>query len=160
MTFHLNVVFNSSLYFSSKQNKGKKNLHVHCSTYWSEFPWQKFFPGSILDVKHGCHRQKMVREKNSSRRWEKSQGISPQVGEDLSHWKKSRKSEILRLCEGLICAIGNSAGQRNFTFVRKKSGKSQGISETSGCRNHVKVPLVNLVALYGIRLLYLVVTWE
>ena len=26
-----------------------------------------FFPGSILDVKHGCHRQKMVREKNSSK---------------------------------------------------------------------------------------------
>ena len=33
---------------------------------------------------------------------------------------------------GLICEIVNSVGQGNFTFVRKKSGKIQGISETSG----------------------------
>ena len=30
----------------------------------------------------------------------------------------------------------NSTGQGNFKFVRKKSGKSQGISKTSGCGNH------------------------
>ena len=33
---------------------------------------------------------------------------------------------------GLICEIVNSVGQGNFTFARKKSGKIQGISETSG----------------------------
>lgn len=37
---------------------------------------------------------------------------------------------------GLICEIVNSVGQGNFTVVRKKAGKSQGISETSGCGNH------------------------
>ena len=30
----------------------------------------------------------------------------------------------------------NSTGQENFKFVRKKSGKSQGISKTPGCGNH------------------------
>ena len=30
----------------------------------------------------------------------------------------------------------NSTGQENFKFVRKKSGKSQGISKTSGCGIH------------------------
>ena len=35
-------------------------------------------------------------------------------------------------------AIVNSVDQGNFTFIfSKKSGKSQGISETSGCGNHV-----------------------
>ena len=29
--------------------------------------------------------------------------------------------------------------QGNFTLVKKKSGKNQGISETSGCGNHVNV---------------------
>ena len=33
---------------------------------------------------------------------------------------------------GLICEIVNSVGQGNFTFVKKKSGRSQGTSETSG----------------------------
>ena len=37
---------------------------------------------------------------------------------------------------GLICEIVNSVGQGNFTVVRKKAGKSPGISETSGCGNH------------------------
>ena len=37
----------------------------------------------------------------------------------------------------MMCEIVNSFGQRNFTFVRKKSRKSQGILETSGCGNHV-----------------------
>jgi len=32
-----------------------------------------------------------------------------------------------------------SIGQGNFTFVRKKSVKSQGISETFGCGNHVNI---------------------
>ena len=30
----------------------------------------------------------------------------------------------------------NSTGQGNFKFVRKKSGKRQGISKTSSCGNH------------------------
>ena len=34
------------------------------------------------------------------------------------------------------CEIVNSVGHGNFTFVRKKSGKSEGILETSGCDNH------------------------
>ena len=33
---------------------------------------------------------------------------------------------------GLIFEIVNLVSQGNFTFVRKKSGKIQGISETSG----------------------------
>ena len=37
---------------------------------------------------------------------------------------------------GLMCEVVNSVGQGNFTFVRKKSGTRQGISETSGCGNH------------------------
>ena len=37
----------------------------------------------------------------------------------------------------MMCEIVNSFGQRNFTFVRKKSRKSQGILEPSGCGNHV-----------------------
>ena len=37
--------------------------------------------------------------------------------------------EGIRTCEGV--------GQGSFTFVRKLSGKSQGISETSGCGNHI-----------------------
>ena len=35
-----------------------------------------------------------------------------------------------RPLSGLICEIVNSVGQGNFTFVREKSGKSQGISNT------------------------------
>ena len=146
----------------------------------------------------------------------KRQGISLRVGENLSLWKKSGKSDILRLrissniyntlvhftdvnhvvsvevlfikiwrqadvgfsrksilyaryaeklsihvhcmwlavrinkcvermllgsrglspLSGLICEIVNSAGQGNFTFVKKKSGRSQGTSETSGWGNH------------------------
>ena len=34
------------------------------------------------------------------------------------------------------CEIVNLVGHGNFTFVRKKSGKSEGILETSGCDNH------------------------
>ena len=37
---------------------------------------------------------------------------------------------------GLICEIVSSVGQGNVTFVRKKSGRSQGFLETSGCANH------------------------
>ena len=52
-----------------------------------------------------------------------------------------------RPLSGLICEIVNSVGQGNFTFVREKlvreilhlSGKSQGISNTYGCGNHVAV---------------------
>ena len=33
-------------------------------------------------------------------------------------------------------------GQENFTFARKQSGKSLGISETSGCGNHVPAYIV------------------
>ena len=40
--------------------------------------------------------------------------------------------------EDAVRTIVNSVGQGNFTFVSKKSGKSQGISETSGYGNHVK----------------------
>ena len=36
----------------------------------------------------------------------------------------------------LMCEIVNSVGQGNFTFVRKKSEESQGISEISGCGYH------------------------
>ena len=39
-----------------------------------------------------------------------------------------------RPLSGLICEIVNSVGQGNFTFVREKS---QGISNTYGCDNHV-----------------------
>ena len=42
-----------------------------------------------------------------------------------------------RPLSGLICEIVNSVGQGNFTCVREKSGKSQGISKTYGCGNHV-----------------------
>ena len=41
-----------------------------------------------------------------------------------------------RPLSGLICEIVNSVGQGNFAFVREKSGKSQGISNTYGCGNH------------------------
>ena len=44
-----------------------------------------------------------------------------------------------RPLSGLICEIVNSVGQGNFTFVREKSGKSQGISNTYGCGNHEEV---------------------
>ena len=37
---------------------------------------------------------------------------------------------------GIICKTFNSVGQENFTLVRKKSGKSQEISEITGCGNH------------------------
>ena len=40
--------------------------------------------------------------------------------------------EAVNSLSGLICEIVNSVGQGNFTFVRTKSGKIQGISETSG----------------------------
>ena len=43
-----------------------------------------------------------------------------------------------RPLSGLICEIVNSVGQGNFTFVREKSGKSQGISNTYGCGNHAR----------------------
>ena len=43
-----------------------------------------------------------------------------------------------RPLSGLICEIVNSVGQGNFTFVREKSGKSQGISNTYGCGNHAE----------------------
>ena len=36
----------------------------------------------------------------------------------------------------LICEIVNSVGQGNFTFVRKKSEESLGISAISGCGYH------------------------
>ena len=39
----------------------------------------------------------------------------------------------------MMCETVNSVGQRNFTFVRKKSGESQGILKTSDCGNHVSV---------------------
>ena len=42
-----------------------------------------------------------------------------------------------RPLSGIICEIVNLVGQGNFTFVREKSGKSQGISNTYGCGNHV-----------------------
>ena len=42
-----------------------------------------------------------------------------------------------RPLSGLICEIVNSVGQGNFTFVREKSWKSQGILNTYGCDNHV-----------------------
>ena len=45
---------------------------------------------------------------------------------------EGRLEAIIRICE-----IVNSVGQGNFTFVREKSGKSQGISNTYGCGNHV-----------------------
>ena len=45
-----------------------------------------------------------------------------------------------RPLSGLICEIVNSVGQGNFTFVREKSGKSQGISNTYGCGNHAMTP--------------------
>ena len=41
-----------------------------------------------------------------------------------------------RPLSGLICEIVNSVGQGNFTFVREKSGISQGISNSYGCGNH------------------------
>ena len=44
-----------------------------------------------------------------------------------------------RPLSGLICEIVNSVGQGNFTFVREKSGKSQGISNTYGCGNHENI---------------------
>ena len=44
---------------------------------------------------------------------------------------EGRLEAIIRICE-----IVNSVGQGNFTFVREKSGKSQGISNTYGCGNH------------------------
>ena len=37
---------------------------------------------------------------------------------------------------GLVCKTFNSVGQENFTLVRKKSEKSQEISEITGCGNH------------------------
>jgi len=37
---------------------------------------------------------------------------------------------------GLIFEIVNSVSQGNFSFVRKKQGSTQGISETSGCSNY------------------------
>ena len=42
----------------------------------------------------------------------------------------------LSASSSLMCEIFNSLGQGNFTFVRRKSEESQGISETSGCGNH------------------------
>ena len=44
--------------------------------------------------------------------------------------------EGLSASSSLMCEIFNSLGQGNFTFVRRKSEESQGISETSGCGNH------------------------
>ena len=144
---------------------------------------------------HGCHRSGNSQGKKNSSRSGKSQGISLWVRENLHLWKKSGKSEILRVliyllpsqwyfcmvknasCQsilfpcyvkelsvhvhcvclaesinkwvermavrggwrplsGLICEIVHSVGQGNFTFVREKSGKSQGISNTYGCGNH------------------------
>ena len=43
-----------------------------------------------------------------------------------------------RPLSGLICEIVNSVGQGNFTFVREKSGKSQGkVREKSGNFKHL-----------------------
>lgn len=53
-----------------------------------------------------------------------------------------------RPLSGLICEIVNSVGQGNFTFVREKSGKSQGISNTYGCGNHVKFCLKDYSQFY------------
>ena len=50
---------------------------------------------------------------------------------------------VIQLVREILHLSGNSQG---------KVSTSQGISETSGCGNHVKVPLVNFVALYRIRL--------
>ena len=50
-----------------------------------------------------------------------------------------------RPLSGLICEIVNSVGQGNFTFVREKSGKSQGNSNTYGCGNHDLVSLTELI---------------
>ena len=47
---------------------------------------------------------------------------------------------------GLICETVNSVGQGNFLFVRKKSEKSQEISEISGFGNHGDVYYVLIQA--------------
>ena len=53
----------------------------------------------------------------------------------IDGWVMAERVALSPLSE-LICEIVNSVGQGNFTVVRKKAGKSQGISETSGCGNH------------------------
>ena len=50
-----------------------------------------------------------------------------------------------RPLSGLISEIVNSVGQGNFTFVREKSEKSQGISNTYGCGNHADVSKSNMI---------------
>ena len=84
MTFHLNFIFNFTLYFSSKQNKGnlksKSTYSVHCSTDQNSLDRNfYFFPGSILNVKHGCHRAGNSQRKKISSRSGESQRISLQV---------------------------------------------------------------------------------
>ena len=54
-----------------------------------------------------------------------------------------------RPLSGLICEIVNSVGQGNFLHL---SGKSQGISNTYGCGNHVIGPFIKC-------LYYLIYTW-
>ena len=57
-----------------------------------------------------------------------------------------------RPLSGLIFEIVNSVGQGNFTFVREKSGKSQGISNTYGCGNHFTDPrFVSLIFIAATR---------
>ena len=59
------------------------------------------------------------------------------LAESVSEWvKRDGVSWGLSPLSGLICQIVNSVGQCSFTFVRIKSGKGHGISETSSYGNH------------------------
>ena len=70
----------------------KENQHVDCSTDQNSLD-RNFFQEASLMSNMVATGQEMVREKNSSRSGE-SQGISLQVRENFSLWKKSRNSEV------------------------------------------------------------------
>ena len=89
-------------------------------------------PSNMLIVEcslfqHGCHRSGNSQGKKNSSRSGKSQGISLWVRENLHLWKKSGKSEILRVLIYLLpsqwcfCMVKNASCQRqaDVRFPRK-----------------------------------------
>ena len=53
------------------------------------------------------------------------------------------KESIVSITRSSFFKFVYSIGQGNFTFVRKRSGKSQGVSETSGCGNQMHVNIAH-----------------
>ena len=92
-----------ALYFLSEQNKGNLKSKSTCTctlSHWSEFPWLKLFPGSVLNVQHGYHRAGNGQGKNISSRSGERQGISLQVRGNFMNMNHHIGHEIEQQTDG------------------------------------------------------------